>query len=72
MEPHQVLASMFVNGRKEGLAFSALPDAPILPVKAPGWMRQQMARVRSAVRRGPSMPVSVVRYGLAHCDPSAR
>ena len=36
MEPYMVLADKHVNGHRKGLAFSALPDAPVLAPTTPG------------------------------------
>ena len=51
MEPYLVLADKHVNGRRDGLAFSALPDAPILAPRAPRLLRRQVTRLACA---GPS------------------
>ena len=45
MEPYFVLADKQVNGRRKGLAFSALPDAPVLAPTTPGVLRRQVTRI---------------------------
>ena len=50
MEPYMVLADKQVNGHRKGLAFSALPDAPVLAPATPGVLRRQLTRIA----RGPA------------------
>jgi hypothetical protein len=45
MEPYMVLADKQVNGHRKGLAFSALPDAPVRASTTPGVLRRQMTRL---------------------------
>ena len=45
MEPYLVLADKHVNGRRDGLAFSALPDAPVLAPTGPRLWRRQVTRL---------------------------
>jgi len=62
MEPYMVLADKQVNGHRRGLAFSALPDAPVLAAATPGVLRRQLTSIarwgrvhltfRDEVRRG--------------------
>ena len=47
MEPYIVLADKQVNGHRRGLAFSALPDAPVLAPTTPGVLRRQATRGRA-------------------------
>jgi hypothetical protein len=60
MEPYIVLTDKQVNGRRDGLAFSALPDAPVLAPTAPGVLRRQVTRIanwsRSAAADRPNRP----------------
>ena len=55
MEPYMVLADKQVNGQRKGLAFSALPDAPVLASTDPGVLRRQVTRIArwSRVHREP-------------------
>ena len=52
MEPHQVLADKYMNSHRSGLAFSALPDAPVLAPRPPRLLRRQWTRVSSRLRQG--------------------
>ncbi len=45
MEPYMVLADKQVNGHRKGLAFSALPDAPVLAPATPGVLRRQVTSI---------------------------
>src|SRR4051794_31185550 len=68
VEPYLVLADKHVNGRREGLAFSALPDAPILAPTAPRLLRRQVTRLaRWALVRPPARAGT----GRAVCGPAA-
>ncbi len=46
MDPHQMLAAMYVQQRINDLATSALPDAPVLPVTH---RRRRIRRLLAAV-----------------------
>jgi hypothetical protein len=49
MEPHQHLANTYLKGRKDLVAFSALPDAPILPITPPRRAARALLWLRSTV-----------------------
>ena len=53
MEPYIVLADKQVNGHRRGLAFSALPDAPVLAPTTPGVLRRQVTRIARWTRVRP-------------------
>jgi len=53
MEPYIVLADKQVNGHRRGLAFSALPDAPVLAPTTPGVLRRQVTRIARWTRLRP-------------------
>jgi hypothetical protein len=42
-DPHVLLALQSTSQRKGLLAFSALPDAPVMPVREPGRARRMLA-----------------------------
>lgn len=50
MEPYMVLADKQVNGQRKGLAFSALPDAPVLAPTTQGVLRRQVTSISRWVR----------------------
>ena len=64
MEPYMVLADKQVNGQRKGLAFSALPDAPVLAPTAQGTLRRQMTRLARWSRVRPE-PRAVRALGAA-------
>jgi len=55
MEPYIVLADKHVNGHRRGLAFSALPDAPVLAPTTPGVLRRQVTRIARWTRVRPEV-----------------
>ena len=46
MDPHFVLADRYARSNRNDLAFSALPDAPVLPYVAP---QHRLRAMRSAI-----------------------
>ena len=60
MESYQVLADKYVNGHRRGLAFSALPDAPVLAPKEPGVFRRSITRLTPSTPVRTRRPVSTV------------
>ena len=58
MDPHQQLIHSYLRGRKDLVAFSALPDAPTLPPAPPrrttralGWLRSTASEAVCIWRR---------------------
>ena len=61
-DPHHVLAHLALGDRWRHTAFSALPDAPVLPVREPGLSRLRRLVARAAPERA-RRPVRSVRHG---------
>lgn len=66
MDSYAPLAQLAVTSRRHDLAFSALPDAPVLPVREPHREHHRLARrgARAAIAagcRGPAPDAAPVR-----------
>ena len=68
MDPHFVLADRYARSNRNDLAFSALPDAPVLPYVAPrhrfravigaaSGLGQRIPRLRHGPRRTEACPL---------------
>ncbi|HEY0518279.1 MAG TPA: hypothetical protein VGC84_02210 [Ilumatobacteraceae bacterium] len=63
MEPIQAIAAMYSSRAGRGVAFSALPDAPVQPYVAPRRrLRSVVASIRRPARR-PTIVMRPTRYG---------
>jgi hypothetical protein len=74
MSPMHVLTEMFTPSARSGVAFSAMPDAPVLPFTA---SRRPLRRLGSALRRAgvrmhSSLPLATSAPApvRAECSPS--
>ena len=68
MDPHQHLVNIYLQGRKDFVAFSALPDAPILPTTPPSRAARALMWLRSTVSEARSGRTDR-RFTVAPCIP---